>query len=86
MKQIIDWSEYSDREITSIIEEAEKILKERNQYRKAELVRQMNEAAAALKREFPCARYWEDAWDENEEHCIGFDLMEYFPMDWEHFN
>ena len=86
MKQIIDFGEYSNSEIKGFIEDAQEVLRTRDEYRKAELVRQMNEAAAALKREFPNARYWEDAWDEDGDHCLGFDMMEYFPMDSLHLN
>ena len=81
MKQIIDFGEYSNSEIQGFIKDAQEILRTRDEYRKAELIRQINEAAAALRREFPSAQYWEDAWDEDEEHCIGFNMMDYFPMD-----
>ncbi len=86
MSDVINWNQYSEIEIKKIIEDGNKVLRERSDYRKSELIKQINEAAAALKREFPCDSYWEDTWDEEGEHCIGFDLMEYFPMDWEHFN
>ena len=86
MKQIINFGEYSNSEIKGFIEDAQEVLRTRDEYRKAELVRQINEAAAALRREFPNARYCEDAWDEDGDHCIVFDMMEYFPMDPLHLN
>ena len=80
----IDWGKYTNEEIKEIMKEAQEILEARDTYRKTELIRQINEAAAALKREFPLVRYWEDAWDESVDHDVCFDMMEYFPMDPEH--
>lgn len=84
MEYKIDWGKYTNEEIKKIIKEAQEIIEVRNTYRKAELVRQINEAAAALKREFPNCRYWEDAWDDEGNCTVDFEMMEYFPMDPDH--
>lgn len=84
MEYKIDWGKYTNEEVKEILKEGQEILNVRDTYRKAELVRQINEAAAALKREFPLIRYWEEAWDEENDCPINFEMMEYFPMDPDH--
>ena len=84
MEYKIDWGKYTNEEVKEILKEGQEILNVRDTYRKAELVRQINEAAAALKREFPNCRYWEDAWDDDGNCTVGFEMMEYFPMDPDH--